>query len=280
MKQVIDFVKKAINIVMKPEMRILPGQLAFFFVISLIPLFAVIVALAGQLSLSTEVITDTILGAFPTDTKDFFLNNIATENLNFNIIIFFISAFFLASNGTHSMIITSNEIYKISSDHVINRRVKAIVMIGILVLLIVFLLIVPVVADVIYNGLKDITDNNRSANNFYAFYQLLRYPITILLLYLNIKLLYIIAPDKKIKAHAATTGAIFTTICWILATEIYGFYIGSFSTYSVFYGSISNILILLLWVYILSYIFVMGMALNASSTKEEDILNTKIGLIS
>ena len=280
MKQVKDFIKKTIDIVMKPEMRILPGQLAFFFVISLIPLFALIVALAGQLSLSTEVITDTILGVFPSDTKDFFINAIATQSLNFNIIIFFISAFFLASNGTHSMIITSNEIYKISSDHVINRRLKAIVMIGILVLLIIFLLLVPVAANIIYNALKDITDNNKSANNFYTIYQLLRYPITILILFLNIKLLYIIAPDKQIKPETTTKGAIFTTVCWILATEIYSFYIGSFSTYSLFYGSISNILILLLWVYILSYLFVMGMALNASSTKKEDILNTKIGFIS
>ena len=37
----------------------------------------------------------------------------------------------------------------------------------------------------------------------------------------------------------------------------------------VFYGGISNILVLFLWIYLLSYIFVLGMILNASSYKEE-----------
>ena len=49
----------------------------------------------------------------------------------------------------------------------------------------------------------------------------------------------------------------------ILSTEIFAFYIETFARYNEFYGSISNILVLLLWVYILSYIFVLGMGLNA-----------------
>ena len=88
------------------------------------------------------------------------------------------------------------------------------------------------------------------------------------------KLLYVLAPDKKIRSKTTTKGALFTTISWILATEIYTFYIGTFSSYDVFYGSISNIVILLLWIYILSYIFVVGMAINAGNTKEEDIERT------
>ena len=66
----------------------------------------------------------------------------------------------------------------------------------------------------------------------------------------------------------------FTTITWIIATEIYSFYIGTFTNYDIFYGSISNILILLLWVYILAYIFVVGMAFNAYNVVN-DLKETK-----
>ena len=89
----------------------------------------------------------------------------------------------------------------------------------------------------------------------------------VVILYLNIKLLYVMAPDEKVLSITTTKGAIFTTIGWVLASEIYSLYIGAFSNYDKFYGSISNILILLLWIYILSYIFVLGMIINAGSMK-------------
>ena len=194
--------------------------------------------------------------------------------MNFNIFVFFFSAFLLASNGTHSMIITSNEIYKVKSDNVIRRRLKAIGMTFILVGIFLFLILVPVYGDTIISIIRKTSTNQTFINVIYRIYQIIKYPISILVVYLNIKLLYVLAPDKKVRSKTTTKGALFTTISWILATEIYSFYIGTFSKYDVFYGSISNIIILLLWIYILSYIFVLGMAINAGNTKEEDIERT------
>lgn len=65
----------------------------------------------------------------------------------------------------------------------------------------------------------------------------------------------------------------FTSAAWIIVTQIYSWYIENFSNYATFYGSISNILILMMWLYFISYIFVLGMALNV--TKYE--LNIKNG---
>ena len=59
---------------------------------------------------------------------------------------------------------------------------------------------------------------------------------------------------------------------------IYSIYIDSFSNYNIFYGNISNILILLMWVYILSYIFVLGMAINASATQRDDYETMQINI--
>ena len=98
-------------------------------------------------------------------------------------------------------------------------------------------------------------------------------------MFYNIKLLYTLAPDRKIKAKTTNSGAIFTTIGWILSTKIYSIYAGSFSNYNIFYGSISNILFLLMWVYILSYIFVLGMAFNASATKKDDYETMQMNII-
>ena len=274
MERVTGFFKKVISIITKPEMRVLPGHLAFFFVLSIIPLIALIGAIASRFSIPMEALEEYLLSALPGTVAELFTNAIERDSINFNIFVFFFSAFLLASNGTHSMIIASNEIYKIKSDNVLKRRLKAIGMTSILLGIFLFIILVPVYGDTIFTIIHQNSKNQALTTFIYRVYQIIKYPITIIVIYLNIKLLYVLAPDKKIRSKTTTKGALFTTISWILTTEIYTFYIGTFSNYDVFYGSISNLVILLLWIYILSYIFVLGMAINAGNTTEDDIERT------
>ena len=65
MEKARDFTKKIFKLLMKPEMRILPGQLAFFLVMTLIPLVALIATIAANLSISTEPIRVAISESVP-----------------------------------------------------------------------------------------------------------------------------------------------------------------------------------------------------------------------
>ncbi len=271
MEQARGFFRKIINQIKKPEMRILPGQLAFFLVMSLIPMIALIGTLAATLSISTGTIAVSITNMMPKEIANILNDMVNNNGLNFNMAVFFVSAFILASNGTHSMIITSNEIYRIESRDWISRRIKAIFMIFLLVLVFFFLLIVPVFGDYLFNLLLETYKNNTLVDVSYVIYKVLKYPLIALILLFNIKLIYVIAPDEQIPSRSTTGGAIFTTIGWIIATEIYAFYVGTFASYGVFYGSISSVLVLLIWIYLLSYIFVLGMGVNAGTYKEETI---------
>lgn len=265
MERAKEFLKKAIELIKKPEMRILPGNLAFFFVMSLIPIIALLGAIASKFSISLDNIKDTLEISIPVGVEEFISSILSGDGLNFNIGVFFISAFILASNGTHSIIIASNEIYKIKPRDVIRRRTKAVLMTVVLVEIIFFLLIVPVFGDTIFNLLREHFGNNNTTEILYRIYKLLKYPLSIIIIYFNIKLIYIIAPDEEIDSNTTTKGAIFTTISWIICSEIYSFYLDTFTKYDIFYGSISNIIILLLWVYMLAYIFVLGLIINAGS---------------
>ena len=269
MKKAREIFRKLINLIGKPEMRILPGQLAFFLVMSIVPMIALVGTIAIKLNIPTSLITVTIKETVPSKFAGILTSMIAGEGLNFNIAIFFASAFFLASNGTHSMIVTANEIYKIKQHSYLSTRIKAIMMIFILELIIVFLILVPIYGDTIFDILRTTELNQESIEFFYSLFKLLKYPLVLLILFINTKLIYIIAPDEKIPSKSTNKGALFTTIGWVLATEIYAFYVETFNRYDIFYGSVSNILILLLWFYILSYIFVLGLGINASGYREE-----------
>ena len=92
----------------------------------------------------------------------------------------------------------------------------------------------------------------------------------IIIIGLNIKLIYAISPSKNIQSEETTYGAAFTTIGWVIATFIFRAYLSHFARYDILYGNLSSIIILMVWIYFLSYIFVVGIALN--SQKDDDNL--------
>lgn len=259
-----NFTELLFETVKKPELRILPGQLAFFFVLSVIPLIALFAGFASLFNVSTNTIIDLLNSIFPTSVATMFKPIIEGKTITSTMIAFYISAIILASNGTHSMIISSNTIYKFKDKGYLSRRIKALFMTFILVCLLVFVLVVPAFGDTIVKFIAGILKNDNLMSRVNLIYSILKYPVSIILIYFNIKLLYTIAPDGNIKSYQTTYGSLFTTIGWILSTEIYTIYTSAFSRYNIFYGSVANILILMFWVYILAFIFVLGMALNAS----------------
>lgn len=259
------FMKRVLEIIKKPEMRILPGQLAFFLLLSIIPLFAIIAVVAAKFSLSIESLIQVINQNLPKEVADFIIQIIGGKSISMNIVIFCVSGFILASNGPHSMIISSNILYKVKDKDFLTRRIKAILMTIILVILFLFVLAVPAFGDKIVNIIVSLIASDKIGKAISIGYNILKYPTSILIIFFFIKLLYTMAPDTTIKSKDTTTGAFVTTIGWIISTEVYSFYVSSFAKYNLLYGSVANLIILFLWIYLLSYIFVLGMALNASS---------------
>ena len=252
------------EIIKKPEMRILPGQLAFFLLLSFIPLIAIVAVVAAKFSLSIESILNTINSNLPSDVAKFIIDIINGKNVDINIVIFCISGFILASNGPNSIIIGSNMLYKIKDKDIVSTRIKAIIMTIILVILFMFVLIVPVFGNHIVALLINLIPNDTVDLTIKIAYNILKYPMTLIIIFIFIKLLYTMAPDKKIKSKDTTRGAMLTTIGWTIFTEIYSMYVTKYINYSVLYGSVAQLIVLFIWIYILSYIFVLGMALNAS----------------
>ena len=266
-----EFVRKAIAIIKRPDMRILPGQLAFFLVLSMIPLLALVGTIGSKLGLSMTSFRNALESTVPDAVINTLFPADATTGLNFNVTVFFIAAFLLASNGAYSVITTSNRIYQVEDNSEIRRRSKAVLLTFILVSLLFFLILVPAFGDSLISLAEINLHNEKLASFIRNIYHLGKYPLSLFLLYFNIKLIYILAPDKEVTSNEVRAGAMFTTIFWLLSSKIYALYVEYFSHYDIFYGSMSNILVLLFWVYILAYIFTLGMSFNQTGVIQETI---------
>lgn len=276
--------KKLWHLISLPEMTILPGQLAFFLVLSLIPIISLTGIISSFFAVNIETITNFVKDSFPSDISNIVIPFISGKGLDFNMTLFLIMAFLIASNGAYSIINTSNMLYgRDENKGSLKRRIKSVFLTILIVILFVFVLLVPAFGDKIIKLLRDndILFSNIKDSMYYI-YVILKWPLSLFLAYFFIKLIYTIAPDKEIKSKTVTSGALFASVSWLIVTNIYSYYVVNLAHYDIFYGSLSNVIILMFWIYLLSYTFVLGMALNVSyqnKEKLEDIKEEKKGIL-
>ena len=271
-----EFYENFKKVLFKPEMAILPGQLAYFFVLAIVPTITLISYEAALLNLSTDVIYDFIGSAFSSDIASMLLATTSSNEKGIGFFLVVIVGYFIASNGAASIIITSNTIYGEKQEGFFRRRLKALIMTFVLVLLFIFMLIVPVFGTKIIELFKFVDLNSNVTDNVSMIITFLQGPITWLIMYFFIKILYTMAPNKKVRSKNVGYGALFTTFSWVIITYIYSYYINNIAHYTTFYGGLANIVILMFWFYLLAYAFTIGMALNY---RKEEIELEKTGTI-
>ena len=89
-----------------------------------------------------------------------------------------------------------------------------------------------------------------------------RYLFAIAVVFFFVLLLYYLTPNCKMRLRDALPGAIFALLMWMVCTMLFTFYVNNISRYDVLYGSISAIMVLLLWMYMTGIIVYLGFELN------------------
>lgn len=275
-RKITGYFKKLFRILKKPEMAILPSNIAFNIILAIIPILTITALIASSFDISIDMVEKLIINIMPREVSEIIIDVISGKGFDRTIGLSNLIAFILASNGAYAIILASDTIYKTENKDKIKKRVTSLVIITIIITLLLFLVIVPVFGETIINLMHKAKILEAYIDEIIMVFNVIKWPATLLIIYFNIKLIYTIAPSKKIKSKETTYGALFTTIMWLIATEIFKFYLQYFARYDILYGNLSSIIILLVWCYVLSYIFVLGLAINASKKEEEELFeNTK-----
>ena len=253
-----------IGIINKSDVRVLPGTIAFFLFMSIVPIIMLGTFIFSRFSFELINFVDIFKEIIPSDVYKLLgpiISNIKFGNLSGWYIIL---GLVLASNGTHSIILASNKLYGIENKSYIYRRIKALIMI--LAVSTVFFLILFVLGfgNGILKFILSLDIFSEIGSTIYNAFIIFKWPIAFVIIALLIKVLYTLAPDKKIPSKYVDSGVIFTTIGWIISTAIYSYYANNVANYDVIYGSLSSIIVLLIWVYVMSYILVLGIAINTN----------------
>lgn len=67
-----------------------------------------------------------------------------------------------------------------------------------------------------------------------------------------------VVPNLHLKFREVWPGALFSLVAWLLVSWAFSFYVDNMASYSVLYGSLAAIIVLMLWLYFVSMILLMG----------------------
>lgn len=261
-------VKQNINLMQTPLMAILPGQISFFVILSIIPLASLLVMLISKLSLNFDFVTNFITHYIPGSISNIILAIFEEQKAGAIDLFFIAMALYLASKATHSIIVASTQIYNGEQKDFFRTRIKAII-----ILIILIMLAIGLVAVLTF-GAKFLVYLSEVNGDVYYYvnmlYQLIKWPFVFFMIFFAIKVIYTVAPNVNIPSSSVNKGAFLTAVIWVVSTYAFSFYVTKLANFSRFYGTLSNIIIMMIWIYWLCYMFVYGMTINEYKLKKEE----------
>jgi membrane protein len=98
---------------------------------------------------------------------------------------------------------------------------------------------------------------------------LVQWPVLVVLSVLGLESLYRYAPDRqKQQWRWVSPGAVCATALWILASMAFTVYVANFSGYDKTYGSLGSVVVLLTWLYISSFVVLLGAVINGQIERQ------------
>ncbi|AXI38400.1 MAG: YihY/virulence factor BrkB family protein [Bacillaceae bacterium] len=253
------------------EISSLAAELAYFFLLSLFPFLIFLMNLLAYLPLSSDVVLDFVAQYAPGNTMKLIENNVRhiIETQNVTLLSFgVIGTIWSASNGINAIVRAFNKAYQVEENrHFLVARLMSILLTFAMILVILVALLLPVFGREI--GLF-IFRAFGFTEVFLTIWNTIRWLLSAVILCIVFTGLYFIAPNKRMKISEAYPGALFATVGWIVVSLLFSYYVGNFGNFSVTYGSLGGVIILLIWFYLSAVIIILGGEINAILSKNSN----------
>lgn len=99
---------------------------------------------------------------------------------------------------------------------------------------------------------------------FIEIWQYLRFIPVALLMYAALGTLYAASLDKRQSIKDILPGIAVAMTSWMIVSIGFSFYVENFANYSVIYGTLGAVIVLLMWLYMTAVILILGAELNAA----------------
>ena len=249
----------------KDDVPVLGSQLAYNLILSFFPFIIFLMTLIGHTFLNRIEVLDGLSSLVPQSASDlikYTILEVGNTKSNSLMSVSLMFTLWSASSGFNAVIKGLNKAYGVREKRsfIKVRTISLICTLGMSLIIIIMMLLL-VLGRVIWNA---ITRQFDILQKLTLVLVITKYLIVISTTIFIFSLLYRYAPNRKLKWIEVCPGAIFSTFSIILASAAFAYYVNNFGKYSVFYGSIGAIIVLLIWLFLVSIIIILGGEVNAS----------------
>ncbi|WP_219414107.1 YihY/virulence factor BrkB family protein [Pseudonocardia nigra] len=253
------------------NVSMLAGGVAFFAFLAIFPALIAAVTIYGLVSDPAQVAgqVQNLAGALPQDTQPLIadqLNAVVASSggaLTLGLVVSLLAALWSASSGTGNLMQAVNLAYdeQETRGFVKLRGTALLLTLGAIVFVLVTLglvAVVPAVLDALQLGVVGT-----------VLAQVVRWALLIAVVIVALAVVYRVAPDRDApKFQWVSPGAIVAATLWIIGSVGFSLYVNNFGSYNKTYGALAGVVVLLLWLYLTSYIVLLGAEINAESERQ------------
>ncbi len=240
------------------------AQASFFLIISFVPLLMLFLTLVQFILPVDEASLIEALEFYLPEGIQSFVTGIVQELFSKQTMsIISVSTLVLlwaASRGVHSVILGLRHIFRVPKAIYYKERLRSLLYTVALLLTILFELVVLVFGNTLWSLLENAFPLLHAAGPLVT---LTKYVLSALLITLFALLLYCATAEKPLTSfRVQLPGAIFTAAGWILFSTGFSLYITNFANYSYIYGSLTALILFMLWIYTCMWVLFLGAELN------------------
>lgn len=244
------------------------AQLSYYFLLALFPLLIFLMTLLGYFAAAGSQLRDSLISYLSTvmpysavTLVHATLEEVTAKRGGGKLSFSLLAALWVASSGMGAISDTLNVAYNLRESRPWwkVRLISVALTVALAILLLIALMIV------LYGGkIGDaVAENVGYGTVFTVAWRLLQWPIMLTFVYLTFELIYSFAPDRRRRWHRITPGALIALVLWLLISFSLRIYLHFFNSYSLTYGSLGALIVLMLWFYLTGMAVLIGGEINS-----------------
>lgn len=239
------------------------AKTAYFIMLSFIPCLMLLFTMIQFTSLSKADVMTLFVKIFP-DTIDALVISIIDEIYGKSITTISVSVLVVlwsAGKGITAIIQGLNSVFDVEETrNYLMLRIYGAFYTVLMILMILVLLVLIVFGNKI-QGI--ILENVPMLHNVTDTILRGRYLISLPLLMFIFAVIYHFMPNRKGTFKQQLPGAVFAAISWSLFSFFFSLYVDYFSNMTNMYGSLTTLIVVMLWLYICMYLMLIGAVINS-----------------
>jgi membrane protein len=245
------------------------AALSYYFLLALFPLLLFMITMLGYFAEAGTELRNNLLAylsrVMPRSASELIYSTVdeITRNRDSSkLSLGLLAALWVASSGMGAISETLNVAYGVKESRPWWRaRLSAVIL-----TIALTLMIITALALVLYGGEigEGLATRLSLGGAFSSTWTILQWPIMLAFVLLAFALIYYFAPNvEDQKWYWITPGSLLGVAMWLSVSFAFRIYLRFFDTYSVAYGSLGAVIILMLWFYLSGLAILVGGELNA-----------------